>query len=432
MEIHGHSKIRKVLLSPKLEGKAGRAHLAGILAYLDAGHVWDVEIVRSASELTPDAVENAIARGADGFLLSIPAPEKHRETMRILEASRVPAVILDCHADRAKRGRFSYVGFDTGAIVAAGLDYFSKKLPGAHVAFVPDASGEGWSLARRAAFEKLCSRRSLPHSVFPGGGRDDLAAWLEALPPPAGVLAANDLTALATVEACAARGIDVPERIAVLGIDNDELICGHARPPIATIEPNFTGTGFVAAETLQALMDGGRPPREVVVAESVNRIVVRQSARPSGARPALFLRAMDAIRSDAATLDLVRLAQRRGVSRTKLAESFAKAGTSVAAEIREARYAKVAGLLSDPNQAIGPIANICGWKSETHLMHSFRRRTGMTMREWRKRHLSLSRPGDGREKSGVHAKTEKRKIPLERVVRKNPGKNRGKPARGAH
>ena len=97
---------------------------------------------------------------------------------------------------------------------------------------------------------------------------------------------------------------------------------------------------------------------------------------------------MDVILADAARLDVRSLAGALGVSRTKLADAFAKAGTSVAAEIRDARFLKVFKLLSDPRQAIGPIANLCGWKSETHLMHSFRRRTGMTMREWRRRHLS--------------------------------------------
>ena len=48
-----YAAVRKVLLSPKLEGKAGREHLAGILGFLDAGHVWDIRILRSESELTP-------------------------------------------------------------------------------------------------------------------------------------------------------------------------------------------------------------------------------------------------------------------------------------------------------------------------------------------------------------------------------------------
>lgn len=345
--IAAHSGVRKVLISPKLEGKAGREHLSGILGFLDAGHVWDVRIARSASELTPDAVRQALADGTEGFLLSVASPKGQKAVIDILSAAKVPVVVLDNHDARVKAGRFSYVRFDTDAIVAAGLDHLGKVMPGA-----------------------------------------DVAEWLRALPVPTGILAANDLTALQVVETCAEAGISVPEQLAVLGIDNDELICGHARPPIATVEPNFYGAGFIAAATLQEMMEGHRAPRVVKVGESVNRIVARQSARPSSGAPTLVRQAMDLIRSNAAKLDVVRLAHALGVSRTKLTDAFAKSGSSVAAEIREVRFAKVMELLADPHQAIGPIANLCGWRSETHLMHFFRSRTGMTMREWRSRHLA--------------------------------------------
>jgi LacI family transcriptional regulator len=299
--------------------------------------------------------------------------------------------VLDDHGPGRRLPGFSYVRFDTPAIVAAALDHFERILPGAGVAFVPDPSREPWSTARERAFLSLVAQRRLEGSVFAGRRRSQLAAWLAALPAPAGVLAANDLTALMVVEACAESGIDVPERLSVLGIDNDELICGHTRPPIATVEPNFAGAGFLAAATLQRMMEGRRTRREVVVEESVSRIVVRDSARPCAGKPLLFRRATDLIRSDAVRLDVVSLARELGVSRTRLAEAFRRQGTTVAREIREARYAKVLELLRDAHQAIGPIANFCGWRSETHLMHDFRRRMGMTMREWRRRHLR----GDG-------------------------------------
>ena len=389
MKGHNNSSgVRKVLLSPKLEGKAGRAHLAGILGFLDAGHVWDVHIVRSASELTPQAVRRALADGTEGFLLSVAAPERQREVLDILAESGKPVVILDNHAPRPRRGNFACVRFDTRAIVAAALDHFAKILPGSDVAFVPDTSREAWSNSREEAFRRLTRQRRLEAHVMTGSTRKDLAAWLSALPSPTGVLAANDLTALLVVETCAEAKIGVPDRLAVLGIDNDELICGHTRPPIATVEPNFAGAGFLAAETLERMMDGRRTPRELTVAESVNRIVVRQSARPAAGRPLLVRRAMDLIRADAVNLDVTSVTRSLGVSRTRLAEAFAKDGTSVAAEIREVRFSKVLELLANPQQAIGPIANLCGWRSETHLMHYFRKRMGITMRDWRRRHLS--------------------------------------------
>ena len=381
------NSVRKVLLSPKLEGKAGREHLAGILGFLDAGHVWDVQIVRTASELTAETIRNALADGTEGFLLSVAAEGRQKAALDLLARSHRPVVVLDDHGPGRQAANFAYVRFNTTAIVAAALDHFERILPGADVAFIPDPSNEPWSVSRENAFKSLVAKRRLKGSVFGGRTRRQLASWLAALPVPTGVLAANDLTALLVVETCAEHGILVPERITVLGIDNDELLCGHTRPPIATVEPNFAGAGFLAAATLQQMMDGRKIRREIVVAESVNRLVVRDSARPCAGKPLLFRRAIDLIRSDAVRLDVTTLAHELGVSHTRLAEAFRRQGKTVAGEIRASRYAKVLELLRDPRQAIGPIANLCGWRSETHLMHDFKKRMGMTMRAWRRRHL---------------------------------------------
>jgi len=382
-----YSSVRKVLLSPKLEGKAGREHLAGILGFLDAGHVWDVRIVRSASELTPETVRKALEDGTEGFLISVAAPGRQKAVLDILAHAGKPVVVLDDHGPGRSAASFAYIRFDTSAIVSAALDHFARILPGAGVAFVPDSSREPWSMAREKAFRAIVAKRGLAASVFCGTTRAALAKWLQKLPTPAGVVAANDLTALQVVETCAEIGLDVPDQLAVLGIDNDELICGHTRPPIATVEPNFAGAGFLAATTLQRMMDGLKVPRITAVQESVNRVVVRESARPRPGTPLLFRQAEDMIRSDAVRLDVAKLARELGVSRTRLADEFRRQGKTVAGEIREARYAKVLELLRNPHQAIGPIANFCGWRSETHLMHDFRKRMGMTMREWRKRHV---------------------------------------------
>ena len=96
---------------------------------------------------------------------------------------------------------------------------------------------------------------------------------------------------------------------------------------------------------------------------------------------------MELIEKDCVRLDVPSLARALGVSRSLLTSTFKRAGKSVGREIKNARYDKVLELLRNPNQAIGPIANFCGWRSETTLMLDFKRRMGMSMREWRKRHL---------------------------------------------
>ena len=383
------SRIYKVLLSPKLEGKAGRGHLAGILSYLDAGHVWDIRLVRAQADLNLDEVKKALAEDTDGFLLSVPDGGPMRDILKLLRAKKKPVVLLDNHDKVSFGSNFTVVRFDTEAIIAAAIHHFDDILPEAELAFVPDAGGESWSQARQRTFAHLMHKAKRTPHIFKATDSAALGDFLAALPKPTGVLAANDLTALRVVEVCAERGLNVPNEIAVLGIDNDEFICGHARPPIATVEPNFTGAGYLAARALQLRMEGATTPRELIVKESVNTLVPRASALVVRGGTRLVADALAFIRENACTINVADVARHLGVSRTGLDTAFRNhaRGKSVAEEIREVRFARVLEMLANPIWQIGPIANKCGWKSETHLMSAFRARYGVSMREWRKTHL---------------------------------------------
>lgn len=383
------SRIYKVLLSPKLEGKAGRGHLAGILSYLDAGHVWDIRLVRAQADLNLRTVKKALAEDTDGFLLSVPEGGAVREILRLLRDKKKPVVLLDNHDKTSFGANFTAIRFDTEAIVAAAIQHFDTLFPKAELAFVPDAAGESWSQARQKAFAQLMRKARRPYHIFENTNSAALGDFLAALPKPTGILAANDLTSLRVVEVCAEKGLKVPNELAVLGIDNDELICGHARPPIATVEPNFTGAGYLAARALQLKMEGATTPRELIVKESVNTLVPRASALVVHGETRLVVDALAFIRENACTINVGDVARHLGVSRTGLDTAFRNQarGRSVAEEIREVRFARVLEMLANPLGQIGPIANKCGWKSETHLMSAFRVRYGMSMSEWRKTHL---------------------------------------------
>ncbi len=199
---------------------------------------------------------------------------------------------------------------------------------------------------------------------------------------------ANDLTGLSVVEACCESGLDVPNHVSVLGIDNDELLCGHSRPPLATVEPNFAGAGWLAAKTLQQMIDGRRTEAVLRLDASVTRIVPRDSARPQIGQSALPRLALAHIRNNTATVDVASASRTLGVFPSRLNRAFRKHGRTFAGEIQTARFERALELLKDPRQAISPIASLCGWRSETYLMHLFKRRTGMTMLQWRKRHLA--------------------------------------------
>lgn len=87
---------------------------------------------------------------------------------------------------------------------------------------------------------------------------EDIARWLRRLPRPIGIMACYDLRGQQLLDACRRCAIAVPDQIAVIGVDNDELLCELSDPPLTSVIPNTHRTGYDAAALLDDLMSGKR------------------------------------------------------------------------------------------------------------------------------------------------------------------------------
>ena len=103
-----------------------------------------------------------------------------------------------------------------------------------------------------------------------------MATWVDSLPKPVGLMACNDLRAHQVLMVCSERNIAVPDEVAVIGVDNDELICELCHPPLSSIEQNPERAGYEAAALLDRLLDGKTPPVAPIVIEPLG-VVHRQS-----------------------------------------------------------------------------------------------------------------------------------------------------------
>src|SRR5206468_6349613 len=92
-----------------------------------------------------------------------------------------------------------------------------------------------------------------------------LSDWLKQQQKPIAVLAANDLRAREVLDACRLAGLHVPEEIAVLGVNDDELICEMANPPLSSVAHNARRIGYEAAAMLHRLMVGKRVVADIVI-----------------------------------------------------------------------------------------------------------------------------------------------------------------------
>ncbi len=251
-----------------------------------------------------------------------------------------------------------------------------------------------WNAARRDAFVKALEGRGFSAHVYRPLPRragfqaefDALAAWLKELPKPCGLFVSYDQRAMRVLNICRAEGIAVPEQIQIVGVDNEEWICENTSPTLTSIEPDFEGAGYRAAEALLAMMDGAPGGRTETF--GIRRVVERMSTTDTHGSMNRAVRARDIIRRNAGEpITVAMLAKRLGCSLRTLQTSYrAVFGTTVWDDIAETRLEKAKQLLVESRAPLGEIPGLVGFDSAPYFTRFFKRRTGMSMRDWRRRH----------------------------------------------
>jgi LacI family transcriptional regulator len=260
--------------------------------------------------------------------------------------------------------------------------------------FIPTVSHQYWSADRYAGFKQELAKRGLECAFFrspaPAGSHEDfsaLKAWLMSLPKPCAVMAAWDTRATQAIQMCTEAHVKIPDQLALLGVDNDELLDESTTPPLSSILPDHEKLGYVAARALESLMRGGRHATDVVFRARPKQLVERESANASAPAAHLITRAMSFINRNATkgiTVDDV--VTFLGVSRRLADLRFHQfAGETINAAIVRVRLDAVKKLLATTNRPIHTISEACGYSDLAYLKKLFKQRFGVTMREWRKR-----------------------------------------------
>jgi LacI family transcriptional regulator len=211
-----------------------------------------------------------------------------------------------------------------------------------------------------------------------------IARWIETLPRPAGVLAAWDGCAVQILQVCRRIGVVVPDALAVLGVDNDELLCDLADPPLSSVATGFQEIGYRAAELLDRMMAGAEVPPGpqpirplgVVTRQSTDMLAI-DDRNVSEALRFIRERACHAIRVED-VLARVPLTRRVLESRFKRL-----VGRTPHAEIVHARLRHVEELLIETDLPLKSIASRTGFPHVQYLISSFKRNLGLTPGEYR-------------------------------------------------
>jgi LacI family transcriptional regulator len=375
--------------------KACRELLRGVLQFVHLHGPWTVHLIdeRTGTQKLFDPV----AWGCTGMIIDM----RNREQAKRLLAAHVPTILshvpdemLGSAHPLARMSRLQCENTPIGEKAAEHL--MGRNF--SHFAFVGEVNEASWSRERRDAFCKRLKQDGFSCAVYPrlskpqrqdfSKEQDKLCEWLKALPKPVALFAANDERARQVLDSCLKAEVAVPQEIAVLGVDNDELICETAQPQLSSIQMSTEQAGFEAARVLDRMMRETRKGkgRQPVIAFGFSHLVTRRSTETVQIADPLVARADEFIRINAGIVVTVDdIVQHLHVSRRWLEKRFkAVIGRTVYAEIMRVRLDRVQTLLRESAMTIEAIAAECGFASASHLGTLFRQHFDTTPAAYRR------------------------------------------------
>ena len=273
---------RRVALLIESSRSSGREILRGIAEYVRIHSRWSVFWQERSLH---DVVPSQLAKWkADGIIARIESKKLVGQIKRL----RLPTVdVLGWHPIPGVP-RF---GNDREAVVRLAVEYL-RQLGLQHFAYC-GLPGLTFSEVRGRLFAEMVRRlgyvpllyedtRKRSHADTAAAETEPLlraellARWLRALPKPVGLMACNDACAQQVLAICRDHGIDVPDEVAVIGVDNDQLLCELSDPALSSVALNNAKIGYEAAATLDRMLRGEKPPLQEIRIAPVG-IVARRS-----------------------------------------------------------------------------------------------------------------------------------------------------------
>ena len=221
------------------------------------------------------------------------------------------------------------------------------------------------------------------------GFRDRMKTWLDALPKPVGIYALDDWKAFETQMACKKMGIKIPEDVAIIGVNDDDLACHICNPNLSSIRLPFEKIGFEAGCAISELLEKGEAKDRVfkciglVTRGSTNTFAVTDSVVEEALK---FMQ-----RESSKPIRVEEVLQHVGVSRSLLERRFrGEIGRTPLVEMRRQRVERARELLADTELAINKIAELCGFASNIRFTTVFREQVGVTPTEFRSQMRNLT------------------------------------------
>ncbi|MCC7407151.1 MAG: substrate-binding domain-containing protein [Phycisphaeraceae bacterium] len=253
--------------------------------------------------------------------------------------------------------------------------------------------GAWYARERYVGFEEAAVKKGIrPAELWIAGGQAmaEIGRWIETLPRPIALMCCDDTAASRAMLVGLDAGLRIPYDLAIIGVDNDELIC-HRDIPLASVAVAAERIGHEAARRLDRMLAGDHEPTPPMIIPPKG-LILRQSADILAVDDAIVARAVGLIHHHTKrSLSVKDVLDELKISRRTLENHFnAVLGYTPAEEIRRTRVARAKQLLISTDLPLATVAYDCGFVDASHFGREFRRLTGMT-------------PGQYRQSSGVES-----------------------------
>ncbi|MEN9674847.1 MAG: Xylose operon regulatory protein [Verrucomicrobiota bacterium] len=378
---------RKVALLIETSNAYARELLHGVRAWLREHGSWTLWLAEAGRGEDPPAWIRDWC--GDGIIARIETPA----VARMVAATGLPAV--DVSAARLLP-ELPWLETDDRAIAHMAAEHLRER-GFRHFGYCGDARFN-WSRWRGDAFAQHLARHGLGSTVFTeprpvrrGDLRADweteleaLASWLRGLPKPVGIFAGYDIRGLQVLEASRRLELAVPDTVAVLGVDNDELLCDLADPPLSSVIPDVRRTGYEAAALLDRIMRGATVTGEGRLFAPLG-VATRRSTDVVAVADRHISAAVRFIREHACDgITVADVLKQVPLSRRVLESRFQKMlGRAPHAQILSVKLDRVKRLLSETDLPLAAIADRTGFKHVEYLSVAFKRQVGTTASDYR-------------------------------------------------
>lgn len=385
-----------------LESATGYAEgvLLGVAAYARPARAWTFDHGDSSLQ----GIERLLAQKPDGVVFC----SSDNQVINLIAAAKVAAVNAHFWEPPAPMGS---VASDDHVVGELAAEHFLAR-GHRRFAYFPRT---GWAVdARLHGFTAALARSGATPATFegvpPSVGRKEAAYekallhWLQELPKPVAIFCANDRFAWHVSERCRRLKLRVPTHVAILGVDNDRVICSLADPPLSSVQTGSERIGYEAARLLEQLMAGGVPESRHVLVQPV-RVVGRRSTDAVVAEDKLVAGALRHMKSHLVdNIGLELLAKRLHCSRRTLERRFREVlGVSPAHAWTRFRLEEAQHLLADSELKLPLVAELSGFREAKYLSEAFKKLTGQTPGKFR--HLATPStqavPPEAEESAGV-------------------------------